>query len=309
MAGVPALSSFTTTEFAAFDNSIGVLTEDALVNPGYLKQAGRVSPTYLSLAANESNARSQPSAIPSTWIYSFYNGTKLRDQGRGTVVFRDFPNGATNQLGREDLGSGIIPPTGSTSWFTGTDFDTPGLGVAKGPSQASVIMLLAEAKFIQAEAITRGYISGNAVEEFDAGITSSFTYLFKNQGGAVDASKNVATAVAKYHTDNAESFLVNLGLAINNEQRIEAIITQKYIAMNVINCDEAFAEFRRTTYPKIVNGSTNATATFASIQSVSTSPDKLITRLPYPQEEFTLNPGNVPQNTNIFQAKIFWDLN
>lgn len=307
MAGVSSLTSFTTPEFTAFNNTIGVLTDDAIVNPGYQKQANRVNPLYRSLASDENNTRVATSNLPSTWIYSFYNGTKLRDDGRGSVVFRLFPNTATNQLGQENLASTIVPPAGSTAWFTGTDYNTPGLGAVKGPSQGQVLILAAEAKFLQAEAYARGYLTGDAATAFNAGITASFTYLFKNQAGTVDASKNVTTSVATYLTSNTNSRLVNFGLATNVEQRVEAIITQKYIAMNVINCDEAFAEFRRTAYPAI--SGTAPTTTFASIQSASTSPDKLITRLPYASSEYSLNPGNVPQNVNFFSAKVFWDVN
>jgi len=309
MAAVSDATSFATTEFAAFDNTLGVLTDDALVNPGYLKQATRLAPIYLSLGANESDARSATSSLPSTWIYSFYNGTKLNDAGRGSVVFRLFPNTQRNQLGNENLSSAVIPPVGSTAWYTGADFSTPGLGAVKGPSQGQVIMLLAEANLLKAEAIARGFLAGDAAAAFDAGVAGSFRYLFKSQTGVVDASKNVDAALATYKNENPTSYLVNYNLATTLNQRIEAIITQKYIAMNPINCDEGFAEFRRTTYPTIVNGSSSPTATFASIQSTSTSPDKLLVRLPYAASEYSRNPNNTPQNVNIFTAKIFWDLN
>jgi hypothetical protein len=307
MAGVADLRSFTTPEFAAFNNTIGVLSDDAIVNPGYQKQSGRVNPLYRSLGSDENNNRVATSNLPSTWIYSFYNGAKLRDTGRGSVVFRLFPNTATNQLGQENLASNIVPPAGSTAWFTGADYDTPGLGAVKGPAQGQVLVLAAEAKLLQAEAYVRGYLTGNAATSFNEGVAASFRYLFKNQGGTVDASKNVETAVAAYQAENVDSPLVNFGLATTTALQLEAIITQKYIAMNVINCDEAFAEYRRTGYPTISGNS--PTTTFASIQSASTSPDKLLTRIPYPNTEYSLNAGNVPQNVNIFTAKIFWDVN
>ncbi len=310
MAPVSELSSFARTEFAAFNNSIGIITDDALVNPGYVKQSGRLNPTYNLLAADENNNRRQTSALPTIWIYSFYDGQKLSDPGRGSVIFRNFPNTQKNQLGQDNLASTVIPPAGSTAWYTGTDFNTPGLGVAKGPSQGQVIMLLAEAQFLKAEAIARGYLtSGSAKTEFQAGVRGSFAYLFKNQSDVVDPSKDVTAAVTKYYNDNALSPLVNFDLATTVEQQVEAIITQKYIAMNAIACDEAFAEYRRTDYPKVVKGSTNPLLTFASLQSVATSPDRLITRIAYPQSEYNLNGSNVPQNVNLYTAKIFWDLN
>lgn len=317
MAAVPELSGFATTEFAAFDTTLGLIQDDALVNPGYTKQGGRLNPTYNLLAADENNNRRVTSAIPTDWIYSFYDGTKLEDESRGEVVFRNFPGTATNQLGQENLASNVIPPAGSTAWYTGADFNTPGLGAVKGPAQGQVIMMLAEAKFLEAEAMVRGYLPGDAGAAFDAGVTASFRYLYKDQTGVVNG--DIPALVQAYKTANAGRYLVDWSATASPaagdynmdvvQRRIEAIITQKYIAMNVINCDEAFAEFRRTNYPRIVNGSADPTLTFASLQSTSTSPDKLITRLPYPQVEYTLNQGNVPQNVNIFSEKIFWEVN
>ena len=108
---------------------------------------------------------------------------------------------------------------------------------------------------------------------------------------------------------NNTSKLVNFALATTLAERIEAIITQKYIALNMINCDEAFNEFKRTEYPRIVNGSAIATETFASLISTSTRPDKTIGRVLYPQQEFNLNGANVPAGITLFSSRIFWDLN
>lgn len=311
MAGVPALSSYATTEFSAL-GAIGYLSADALVQPGYVKEAGRQSPIYNSLGFGSDNARSQSQQIPTKWILSFYTltgGGKLADPGRGSVIYRGFPSTATNQLGEENTANTQVPPTGFSSWFTGVDSNTPGLGVAKGPSQGQPLMLAAESNFLQAEAFARGYLTGTAKTAFTAGVTSSFNYLYQNQNGVVDAAKNVATDVATYFTANAASPLANFDLALTTEQKVEAIITQKYIALNVINADEAYNDFRRTAYPAIVNGSANPVLTFASKQSVSTRADKLLGRVLYPQQEFNLNPANVPAGVTLFGSRIFWDLN
>lgn len=313
MAGVPAQASYATTEFAALNTTIGFLTTDALVNPGYVKAinsqgVSQQNPNYGSLAFGTDNTRSQGQAIPTRWIMSFYNGLKLSDPGRGAVIYRGYPSTAVNQLGEENTTSSQVPPSGSTSWFTGVDANTPGLGVAKGPSQGQPLILAAESYFLQAEAYTRGYLTGDAKNAFTAGITASFNYLYQNQSNVVDASKNVNADVATYLTANTASRLVNFDLALTTDQKIEAIITQKYIALNVIHSDEAFNEFKRTTYPAIVNGSQDPLLTFASKQSVSTRPDKLIGRVLYPQSEYNLNPTNVPSVT-LFGSRIFWDLN
>jgi hypothetical protein len=242
-------------------------------------------------------------------MYSFYNGTKLVDPNRGKAVYRSFPSTIINQLGDESTGVPAAPSAG-TSWSLLTDKDaTNAIGLTKGPNMGQVVMLAAESYFLQAEAYERGYLSGNAKAAFESGIAASFTYLYKDVSNIVAADKDVAADVASYKTANGLSFLVNYDLAASSTQKIEAIITQKYIAFNMISNDEAFNEFRRTGFPVIVAGSLVPTETFASRQSTSTRADKLPSRLLYPQTEFNLNPTNVPTGISQFTSRIFWDLN
>ncbi|WP_010603188.1 SusD/RagB family nutrient-binding outer membrane lipoprotein, partial [Pedobacter agri] len=248
-------------------------------------------------------------AVPTIWILTFYNGTKISDQGRGYAIYRGFPSPAVNRLGEENLPSTVVPPAGSTSWFTGTDANTPYIGVAKGPAQGQPILLAAESRFLQAEAFARGYLTGSAKTAFDEGIKASFKYIYQDQAGAAIAGWDYLSESAAYQTqENPNNPLVNYP-ATGLQAQIEAIITQKYIAMNVIHCDEAFNEFKRTGFPKIVDGSSDGRLTFASKQSQSTRPDKLISRILYPSQEYSYNPGNVPAGVTLFGSRIFWDLN
>ncbi|RZK68626.1 MAG: SusD/RagB family nutrient-binding outer membrane lipoprotein, partial [Pedobacter sp.] len=307
MAGVTALQSFTTPAFTSMDLTTGFITADAIVQPGYEK-TNRPNPVYNAIGFTTTGANTTTSRIPSKFIYSFYSGGKLSDPGRGSVIYRSFPNTPTNQLGDETAGVPSALSAGS-SWSTGTNANNV-LGVSKGATQGTPIMLAAESNFLQAEAIVRGYITtGSAATKFNEGITQSFTYLYKDVTGAVPATKNVATDVAAYQAANATSPLVNFTLAVSFDQKIEAIITQKYIALNMINNDEAFNEYRRTEYPKIVKGSQDPVLTFASRQSISTRTDKLPSRVLYPQEEYNLNPANAPTGINKFTSLIFWDIN
>jgi hypothetical protein len=101
--------------------------------------------------------------------------------------------------------------------------------------------------------------------------------------------------------------LVNFNLALTTEQKLEAIITQKWIALNMVNCDQSWNDYRRTLYPKL-NNAAGATKyeTFASLKSESTRPDKLPTRILYPSSEGTYNPTNVPKGISPFTSLIFW---
>lgn len=318
MAGVPELKAYAMAEFAKLDVAAGFLTDDAVVNPGYLKEANKQNPSFNTLAFDNEGNRARTSRIPSRWIYSFYNGQKLNDSWRGKVIYYRFPNGPISQLGNISSTVPIAPAAGLSSWFTGTNSTTNSLGIAKGPTQSQVVMLGAESWFLQAEAHLRGYIAGDAETAFNKGVEASFTYLYKNVSDVVDATKNVAADVAAYKAANPLSYIVNwnktatplagdYNLDVTN-RRLEAIITQKYIALNTINCDEAYNEFRRTTYPYIVNGSLDPVLSFASLESLSSRADKLPSRIPYPSTEVTYNESNVPKGISPFLSRIFWDL-
>ena len=306
IAQVPSSQAFATTELAKLAGA-SFLTDDAMVNPVYIREAGRQSPQYNALAyLADGTTRSVTSRIPTRFIYAFYSGAKLSDQWRGSVLYRSFPATPINQLGDESTGVPQAPATG-TAWFTG-NASTTALGVAKGPSQGQPIILAAESYFLQAEAFSRGYLSGDAAAAFNNGITASFRYLYKNPSDAVEPTKDVTADVASYKAANSTSLLVEFSLAITPAQRIESIITQKYIALNMIHSDEAYNEFKRTSYPRITEGSLTPTATFASRQSASPRADKLPSRLLYPQNEFNLNGANVPTGATQFTT-VFWDLN
>ncbi|WP_375447075.1 SusD/RagB family nutrient-binding outer membrane lipoprotein [uncultured Fibrella sp.] len=313
MSGVSALSSFVTTKFAALDKTLGFLTTDAIVNPGYIKQDGKQNPTWGTWGYTVAGALANSSRIPTQFAFGFYKGQKLTDTGRGTVIYKNFASTTAptpiNQLGNESNAPAII--ASYSTWYTGTfnsaSSITDALGVLKGPSMGQPIMLASEAYFLQAEAQLKGYLPGTFATSFDQGITQSFTYLYKDVTNVVGAGKNVTADVATYKTDNATSYLVNIALATTNEQRLEAIITQKYIALNMINSEEGWNEYRRTGYPKTDpagNGYTN----IASNKSNSTRPDKLPTRILYPSSEQSYNAANF-KAVNQFADLIFWDPN
>jgi len=175
-----------------------------------------------------------------------------------------------------------------------------------------IIFPASETYFLLAEAALNGYaLSGTAKNNFDEGIKASFNYLEKfGSSNAVTASSTPEADAKAYQAANVTTestrYLANYDLATTYAQRLEAIITQKYIALNFVDSYEAWTEFRRTTYPKIVNGSASATANFASSQSSSTRVDKLAVRSIYPQNEYNLN-SNTPAGINVFTNKIFWD--
>jgi hypothetical protein len=310
ISGVTALSAFTTAQFAALSSTIGFLVDDAIVNPGYVRD--RPNPLWSAWGYQNTGtlALQAPSRIPTQFAFGFYKGQKLADNGRGGVIYKNFStNTPVNQLGNEVNAPTII--TNYSTWYTGNYSSASSignaLGILKGASQGQVMLLYAEAEFLQAEAKLKGYITGDFSAHFDAGIAASFRYLYKDVTNVVSADKNVTTDVAAYKTANDESYLVNIKLATTPAQRLEAIITQKWIAVNMINSEEGYNEFRRTGYPVTVP-SGDGYHNIASMLSTSTRADKLPSRILYPSSEQSYNSANY-RAINQFTDLIFWDPN
>ncbi|WP_113652130.1 SusD/RagB family nutrient-binding outer membrane lipoprotein [Pedobacter namyangjuensis] len=304
-----SLTSFVNNAFGTF-SAEGFMLDDVLIQPGYISTAATQNPLWNSYQSTYTGASVAQSVIPSTWIHSFYNGTKLSDAGRGTLIYRAFSgNPVRGQLGVESN-----PVWGSApNWYVGTGTGTASTE-ARGLLKSRVMGLLffsaAETHFLLAEAALKGHVlSGSASANFESGIKASYNYL--NKSGTTTTSSTTAVLDAylnTYKTNNATSYLVNYNLATTDAERLEAIITQKYIALNFVNGFEAWQEYKRTGYPRV--SGTAATTTFASTQSVGSTPDRLPVRSLYPTTEYNLNP-NVPPVASIdaFTTKIFWDNN
>lgn len=177
----------------------------------------------------------------------------------------------------------------------------------------------------------------SAKTDFNAGITASFVYFYtpasSRRGTATDSSAFVTTGlytptaadlaavaagtltqaqlntkvrlnsgkVARYtQVANATNPLVNFDLATSNGAlgKQNAILYQKYLAMNTVGSIEAWDDYRRAAQPKFR----------ASYESQSTRADHLPVRLLYPQSEVSTNAANIPTGINQFTSKIFWDV-
>jgi hypothetical protein len=289
-------------------NAAGFITTDALINPGYTKDVNRQNPNWNSWAFNytptATNVAATKAWIPTTFVFGFYNGYKLNDPGRGAAMYYQFPATGTNQLGYE--GTGIPKSPDGNFWYPGADRKgaTAGntTGVLKGSNAGMSLMLAAESYFLQAEASMEGIIAGNPKTLFESGIHASFKYLYqlpdKTVVGTPDADANAYIA-------SNNSYLVKFDNATTDAQKLEAIITQKWLALNMVNSQEGFNEYRRTGYPRVQG--TQPNNTFASAESlVSTRPDRLPTRVLYPISEIQYNSENVPTDVNSTTSLIFW---
>ena len=295
--------NFTNKTFSAD----GFLTKDALIDPGFTRDNGKQNPAWNNWAYGYTGSAANKAWMPNTFVFGFYDGHTLTDAARGRAIYYQWPATGTNRLGVEN-NSIVSSPTGSF-WFSGTNRDGKAngnqVGVLKGPDAGLPLMLAAESYFLQAEGVVKTLVTGTDATLFNKGITASFEYLYLLPDGTSNGKG--ADSAAVYLTNNASSRLVNYSLAATPAQKVEAIITQKYIALNFIHGHEAWNEYRRTHYPSIVpTGS--AYQTFASSVSESTRPDKLPTRILYPTSEGSYNTANVPKGITPFASLIFWAL-
>lgn len=158
----------------------------------------------------------------------------------------------------------------------------------------------AEVEFLLAEAILRGYITGNANDHYQAGVTAhmqSFTLL--------PTAPTISNAqISAYLAKNP---LVNPANP-TTEGSIERINTEFWIAGFIFDADEVYANWRRTGYPKL-------TPNPNTITGPSSSHGVIPRKLPYPDAEFTLNNTNVTQALTAYgglndfnpKARVWWD--
>jgi hypothetical protein len=194
------------------------------------------------------------------------------------------------------------------------DYST--VGVLKGPAMGQPLMLLAESKFLQAEAQLHTYIAGSFTTTYYQGITASFAYSYKDQNESIVQPESniqskpvtIDSLVDSYLFDNDGNRLVEIEAAGTVPQRVEAIITQKYIAMNMITSDESYNEFRRTGFPVTVPGGAPALDIASNKSTITERFDRLPTRVMYPSSEQSFNSAHYV-DVNYRAERIFWDPN
>jgi len=266
-------SSFATEYAELNSNPYGFLGagENVYANPGYVMEAGKQNPLWDAfgetsagnLAANTEATRATDYVIE-----------KLMDFNDPRLSRLYYPAAETNTF------EGIAQNNQTATAPQTQDLSGVGPGVLVSAEQNAIIMQSAESLFLQAEAAQRNFISGSPQALYESAIEQSF-----NQLGA--------TGAAAYYSQS----IPNVGWAASSSNPIEAIITQKWIALNGTNGFENWIEYRRTGYPSDLPSAPNATQPTIPI------------RLLYPTSEFASNPNNVPSQTgsDAFSSPVFWD--
>ena len=181
------------------------------------------------------------------------------------------------------------------------------------PTKPEQLMCAAESWFLKAEAALRGWAgAGDAQANYEQGVKVSMQQWGANIGLYLsDAVSTQAPYVDPKNSANnspaVSSITIKWDPNASNEQKLERIMTQKWLAM-FPEGQEAWTEFRRTGYPKlftVVNNKSNGTID-TQIQ---------IRRLNYPQNEYSTNGTAVRAAVQLLGGpdnagtRLWWDVN
>ena len=124
-----------------------------------------------------------------------------------------------------------------------------------------IVMSAAEVWFLRAEAALR-YNTGDDVENcYKQGVTVSFAQWDANGVSDYLESDNIPAAYvdvfdAKFNADAPSTITPKWDNTADKEEKLERIITQKWLALYPEGC-EAWAEQRRTGYPRLIKVAVN----------------------------------------------------
>jgi hypothetical protein len=180
---------------------------------------------------------------------------RFAEPAQSDGVIRGLPNGVLPA----EVGGGL----------TVNDFSVIGPALL-APNTPSVLMSHAEVMFLGAEAVTRGWIAGDAAALYRQAITSSM-----QEYGVPDAA--IATYLARPNVAYAG---------------VNSIYLQKWIAL-YLQGTEGFAEVRRTGQPALPLPG----------QAVI---DQMPTRMPYPPTEGLYNPNFEPFADVDYTVPLWW---
>ena len=247
--------------------------EGAMVNPGYIKSASKMNPFW-------ENFYKQDDSQQADGLGYYVAGQDACDfltannDPRKLRFFQSSTSGGTTLRGNY-FGALVLEPVPTSSKL--------GPGMLKAYNQSAPILTDFESLFLQAEAVQRGIITtGDAKALYESAVTQSIIY---EGGTAADAATYLAQLIPLVNFDGSPD-------------KIKAIITQKWCALNGLSPMPIWTDYRRTGFPDFLHWS----------QDANRKNDTPPVRLYYPQTEISTNNDNVlaQGDINLFTSKIFW---
>ena len=271
------LTGLTTADF--IDATFG----DATINPPYANDANNhQTPLWSDIGSSTTGTPTTNNAYfrANSYAVTFYQNT---NDPRIALIYS--PNSSGNVQGRA-FGSTALEHNTEISGIGGPSkgkTPTPD-GLLQSPAQPAIILSATQSLFLQAEAVQRGYLTGDAAALYQSAIEESFRLL-----GVPDYVNAAATYTAQAG-DNTNF--------VASSNPLETIILQKWAALNTQDPLAAWDDWRRTGFPSDIPVSIYPGATATHIPY----------RLPYPTSEYNYNSANVNKEGQIdpLSSKIFW---
>jgi hypothetical protein len=249
--------------------------EDATINPGYTNAVTpQQSPFWQDMGFAPSGAVQGNNSYYRACSYAvnFYKATN--DTVRMKQIYALNSNGEVQGRTFGSVGANEH----------NTVISAMGPGILSDPGMNAVILGAYESLFLQAEAIQRGYLAGDAASTYQSAVEESFRIL-----GDANYTADAATLTAQSNPK------VNFAAAPDKNN---LIVLQAWAALNAYDPVEAWSNWRRLGIP--------------SDLPVSIYPGTTATHVPYrmlyPDTEYSYNADNVnSQGTiNNLTSKIFW---
>lgn len=269
-----------------------VAGENAWVNPGYSQNNNQQNPFFSSFGFNSTGgaASNYTSFKANIYTIDFFTNTNDVRIGYDYAPLTGYSGTPPYLYVGAPFGTIGLPSPSSASSIgaympsTPTSPAGPRVGLLQSDAQSCPILTATESLFLQAEAAERGWIPGDPESLYEQAITESYNYLLVT---------NAAATASVYYGQPIQ----NVGWAASSN-KLEAIIVQKWAALNGIDMEEVWSDYRRTGFPSDLPISN-------SPNTVSKKPP---VRLLYPQIEYQTNSAsvNAEGTINQFTSKIFW---
>jgi len=257
-------------------NTLGA-GETVAVNPGYVNDANKQNPFYATYGYTPTGTDANTGTRANNYIINTLTGT---GDARLTRYFAP--------VGASVVGTTFGLSTGNPGGAASSKFGPGLLGDgSEGPSQDQWIIPSFESMFFNAEAIARGWVTGNAKAAYESAVLESFVWL-----GVPNAAAEAADYLTNPSADWANSGATPLAKA-------KFIAYQKYLSLVGIDALEAWSDIRRLNM-------------MPNTGYISVNPGRLANAIPnrllYPQTEYTTNATNVNAQgaINQYTSKIFW---
>ncbi len=301
------------TQQIATTANVGYINSNVLVSPGYQLIAGKLNPFYanfgytaLNVPTSDHRYRKMGAAVVNWLKTSNTTGTLVTSGNVAPTANADtfrlqslsWPAGATVTAPSNTLSNYVGVPLGVGSGYSDAGASAIGpFQIQQGQgTRPGMLMLLSESLLMQAEAVQRGYMAGDAKALYEAGVLAHFRTC-----AAPSTAGNVSNTGDAFASRYLARIVQNVGWD-SSPDKIRAILIQKWVSFTHINALEAWNDYRKS------NGSGSlSTPSLPRTNAATSNPEPV--RYLYPQSELDANSNNVPKGISRFTSRIFWDIN